>query len=392
MAPAVPKQIPSLTPLRGIAALLVVVFHLRFYIPNLNYAEYMPAFHAGYLWVDFFFILSGFVISHVYGSDLERGLRGFAYRRFMYARFCRIYPLHFVVLGAFVVFEFVQIALHSGFGLLPGFTAFRGHHAPEGLLSSLLLVNTLHVHDRLLWNFPSWSISAEWVAYLMFPLLFLALYRRAAAPSWLAFSLLLGLLNLLAMTNGGRLAIHYDYGALRCLLEFSIGILVYKAYQSDRLGGLLKSDVGFLLAIAWIAVGMTLFLPDIFVVPAFAGLVLTAARNGGLASRVLNTRPMLHLGEISYSIYMVNILTFLVVKVVWKVTRGESFGAGFNRAEAWLAWVLALGLVVAVSTLTHRFVEKPAARFLKRVAPSRLASVPARSLSSRSLEAEQLPS
>jgi peptidoglycan/LPS O-acetylase OafA/YrhL len=70
-------QIPSLTPLRGLAALFVVAFHLQFFIPNLHYEATVPAFLLGYVWVDFFFVLSGFIIAHVYGRGLEDGIRGF---------------------------------------------------------------------------------------------------------------------------------------------------------------------------------------------------------------------------------------------------------------------------------------------------------------------------
>jgi peptidoglycan/LPS O-acetylase OafA/YrhL len=263
----------------------------------------------------------------------------------------------------------VQVGLRHGLDLLPGFQAFSESHTVPGIFSALFLVEAMGVHDRLLWNFPSWSISAEFVAYLAFPVLFTALNRRSAVVSWLAFSVLLYLLNLLALGNGGRLALHYDYGAVRCLLEFSIGILVYQAYRSDRMRAWLATDAVFLVVFGLILVGMMTFVRDVLLIPAFAILVLAAARNDGAVSRVLASRPLTHLGEISYSVYMVNILLFQVVQVGWLIAAGEPFGRDFGMGQAWLAWLAAMALVITVSTWTHRAIEVPARAWLRRHRP-----------------------
>jgi peptidoglycan/LPS O-acetylase OafA/YrhL len=362
------RELPLLTPLRGVAALFVVAFHLRFYVPNLGYAYHAPLLHFGYLWVDFFFILSGFIIAHVYGAGLERGLAGFPYARFLYLRWCRIYPLHAAVMALFVVFELFCWALQAGMGVGPSFRPFTGTHTLAGIASHLLLISSLNVHDKLMWNFAAWSISAEWVAYLAFPLLAVALQRRAAAVSCLAFTVLLGLLNILALTNGGRLALHHDWGAVRCLLEFSMGILVHEAYRRCAVE-LPRTDAAFALTLAWILFAMNSFVRDIFIVPAFAALVLCAARNDGRACRVLSSRPLRHLGEISYSIYMVNILIFQVVHFAWGAAGWGRFGASFTPGQAWGAWLSAMVLVVAVSHATHRWIEKPARTWLRQWDP-----------------------
>jgi peptidoglycan/LPS O-acetylase OafA/YrhL len=375
-APADDREIASLTPLRGIAALFVVAFHLRFWIPNLRYEATAPVFLFGYLWVDFFFVLSGFIIAHVYGAAVGRGPREFPYRRFLYLRWCRIYPLHAAVLAAFVAFELVCWALHAGLGVVPRFAPFSASHAVSGLVSHLLLVSSLHVHDRLMWNFAAWSISAEWVAYLAFPLLAWALRGRTALVGWLAFSVLLLLLNLLALTNGGRLAIHHDWGAVRCLLEFSMGILVHEAYRRGRFDRVLRSDAALLATLAWILLAMSHYVRDILIVPGFAVLVLCAARNRGVAARVLATRPLRHLGDISYSIYMVNVLIFQIVHFAWQAAGWGRFGATLSLAESWAVWLAAFGVVIAVSHLTYRWIEEPARAWLRRRAP--LGALPAR--------------
>jgi peptidoglycan/LPS O-acetylase OafA/YrhL len=358
-------QIPSLTPLRGLAALFVVAFHLQFFIPNLHYEATIPAFLMGYLWVDFFFVLSGFIIAHVYGQWLEDGVRGFRYRSFLYARWTRIYPLHFTVVLAFVAFEFFQMGLHQGLGVLPGLQAFSESHAVSGVFSQLFLVNSIGLHDKLMWNFASWSISAEFFAYLAFPVLFVALSRRSAAVSWLAFSILLGLLNFLALTNGGRLALHHDFGAVRCLLEFSIGILTYQAYRSQRMRQWLASDAAFIAVLGLILVGMMTYVRDVLLIPAFAALVLTTAHNEGTIARVLANRALVHLGKISYSVYMVNILLFEIINVAAKLMTGARFGKDLGTGYSWLAWFAAMGLVVTVASWTHRHIERRAEAYLR---------------------------
>jgi peptidoglycan/LPS O-acetylase OafA/YrhL len=358
-------QIPSLTPLRGLAALFVVAFHLQFYIPNLHYEATVPAFLMGYLWVDFFFVLSGFIISHVYGQWLEDGIRGFRYKSFLYARWTRVYPLHFVVVIAFVAFEFFQMGLHQALGVLPGFQAFTGGHAASGIFSQLFLVNSIGLHDRLMWNFASWSISAEFFAYLAFPVFFFALSRRSAAVSWLAFSILLGLLNFLALTNGGRLALHHDFGAVRCLLEFSIGILTYQSYRSHHLQRWIASDAAFIAVLGAILVGMMTYVRDVLLIPAFAVLILTAARNERVIARLLATRALVHLGNISYSVYMVNILLFEIVNMSAKWMTGSRFGEEFDIGASWLAWFAAMALVIAISSWTYRYIERPAEAYLR---------------------------
>ena len=141
-APQAPAaEIPSLTPLRGVAALFVVAFHLTFYIPTLHYERTAPIFLLGYLWVDFFFVLSGFIIAHVYGVGLGRGIANFPYARFLFLRWCRIYPLHAAVMALFVAFELACWGLRAGFGVVPGFVPFNDSHALSGVASHLLLVS-----------------------------------------------------------------------------------------------------------------------------------------------------------------------------------------------------------------------------------------------------------
>src|SRR5258708_36506153 len=95
-------QLSSLTPLRGVAALWVVIFHFCWHIPTIHPERYTGAVYKGYLAVDVFFVLSGFVITHVYKDGFARRVTAWRYRNFLKARVARLYPLHLTALLLFV--------------------------------------------------------------------------------------------------------------------------------------------------------------------------------------------------------------------------------------------------------------------------------------------------
>ena len=99
------RQLPSLTPLRGVAALWVVLYHYcgtAQFFPNLDITPHSYLISKGYLAVDMFFVLSGFVMAHVYRRAFSEGV-GEHYRGFLMARIARLYPLHVFILSLFVV-------------------------------------------------------------------------------------------------------------------------------------------------------------------------------------------------------------------------------------------------------------------------------------------------
>ena len=107
------QHIPSLTPLRGIAAVLVLLFHFMRpeYLPALTGGEEARAISKGYLWVDFFFVLSGFIITHVYRGEFFDGVSRARYGRFLLTRFARVFPLHAFMLGLFVAMELARLVV-----------------------------------------------------------------------------------------------------------------------------------------------------------------------------------------------------------------------------------------------------------------------------------------
>ena len=156
--------ITTLTPLRGIAALLVLIFHsnlmvMPFHSSNVN-------FMSGWLWVDFFFVLSGFIIFYVYGESFKQSITTASYWKYIKARFARVYPLHFFTLIWCLVCAIVII--HYANGLHPFFGDMLN---PYGAIPSLLFIQSLGLYGAAPLNTPSWSLSTEWWVYMIFPLM-----------------------------------------------------------------------------------------------------------------------------------------------------------------------------------------------------------------------------
>src|SRR6516162_4403834 len=156
------QYVPALTGIRALAALLVLGMHTEQNVPS-GLDSLLPFFARGYLGVDFFFVLSGFIITHVYFARLASASRS-AVQIFLWHRFIRLYPVHITVLAGLVAI--VSVAGAAGFTL----------NNPQewqwnDLFWQLTLLHAWGVTASPGWNAPSWSISAEWFAYLLFPLL-----------------------------------------------------------------------------------------------------------------------------------------------------------------------------------------------------------------------------
>jgi peptidoglycan/LPS O-acetylase OafA/YrhL len=208
-------EIKSHTALRGIAAVLVVVLHFSQTLrPIFDIDRYTSFIAKGYLWVDFFFILSGYILCHVYATRPGESLA--ETRRFLNARFARIYPLHLATL-------LFLVALQGSIVLILG-RAFQ-----IGQWSTFWL-NLLDIHawgflSEYDWNFPSWSISAEFAAYLIFPAICLGLRRKAALTCFmLACTIVAGIAfaALIGHNNWERLVL------LKCVPMFCLGIALYQ--------------------------------------------------------------------------------------------------------------------------------------------------------------------
>lgn len=372
------NRIDRLTSVRGFAALYVLLFHCKNTLPWFTLGRLNGFASKGYLAVDFFFVLSGFILSHVYlrGFEAHRHRQG----RFLALRLGRIYPAHLATLVLAILIT-----------RLPGFEQHRWltYDLPS-LLTNLLLVHSWGFHGQLSWNYVSWSISAEWFAYLLFPVFAWASgvargrARSAcvlAAGTLLLLALVIGLLNLagtappadaaelLRRQPQSPFSVAANFGVVRVAFEFFVGVLLYRAYESwhdlaPRLTGPAVVVTALLLAatlcLNW---GHAALVQDATAVLLIGALILLLAIDRSGVSRPLDHPALVYIGEISYSLYMVHgigfLLYFAALDAGW-IVRPASAGQAYAWATALLLFSAASGM------LSYHWLETPLRDRLKR--------------------------
>ena len=351
--PESPAHLGALTGIRGIAAWMVVLYHVRKSLILLLPADAIAVFAKGYLAVDLFFMLSGFVLWYSYADRFRQHGLTFA-APFLWRRLARIWPLHLFILAVLIPFALLLRAeggnmLHYPFGELP---------------LHVLLIQNWGMTQEISWNQPAWSISTELAAYLLFPLtVCLARWERLPAPVLLGAAVLLlaGLHVLFAVNGHGTLGAAIEtLGLWRCLIEFSAGNLLCILWQRWR-GSRIAAPAAAAVALAALAAGALFALPETAFVPlAFASGLLALALGRGPLVRFLGRGGMLYLGEISYSTYLSHFLLFILYKLVF-------VDASLQLGWAGLAGFLAL--VALSSVALYHGVEKPAQRWFNRNVP-----------------------
>lgn len=377
---AEPKELRSLTGLRGVAALYVVLFHFgrqTFSSPKANFVAH------GYLAVDLFFVLSGFVMAMNYVHMFDPGWSMGAYFKFLGRRIARVYPLY---LACCVVSFALMVA-----GIFPRLV---GCH-------SLTRTFWLNVFMMQNWGLggcgsldpPGWSISAEWAAYLLFPVLLVPALLRRAWSGWM--SGLICVLTLLTLcllpdsirrsTDTGKLLDFtnqaYGLAVVRCLAEFVLGLLSYRVVDA-RFSKALGASAWFspILCCAIVAL-LTVQGTDFLVVLLFPLLIVSLASGTNWPKRILSTGPAEFLGVLSYSIYLIHRLVesvqtqALMRLVAWDVAHPHFWSD------------VTLGVVlIATSMAAHRLIEVPCRRWLRNVfEPRKHVSVPVDRITTRSM-------
>ena len=345
-------ELRALTSLRGIAAWFVVLYHIRLSVAGL--APGAVAFFAkGYLAVDFFFLLSGFVIWLSWGDRLRKeGWRGVP--AFLHKRVARVWPLHLVMLAGAVALALLLVG--------------TGHATPDDypfaqLPLHILLLQNWGFTDHLAWNDPSWSISCEFGAYLLFPLLALAIdWKRVPTAAVIGAGAALLILLHAVMAEGGTTNLGFDiarFGLRRCVLEFAsgttIGALWWRWRDTARVPGWTAAAISVVLLLLW--AGGTI--PETLAIPgAFAAGLLAFALCSGRKGNPLEAGWLHYLGEISYATYLSHFLLFVVFKL-----------ALVNDAHAIPPILIALylAMVLMASITLYHLVERPAQKWVNRL-------------------------
>lgn len=367
-------EILPLTGLRIVAALWVVVFHVggNFLSEFPGVARVLwPILHNGGLGVDLFFGLSGFVLTLNYVDKMGEKVDRAKTRMFLWARLSRVWPVYFVTLNIAALWHGGLMAIHSHDPVVVDEFSVLSY------LRQLFMVVlwTSPDFDRLTWNGPAWSVSAEWLVYCIFPVLVLLFARigRVARNRQLMVLAMLAVMPvaLFAVAGEGLYAMPYLW-LIRLLGAFVAGSLaclvvrrIPRTARTDRMG----TWWSYILMIGVVAVlylAHALDRPNavILVVFLFPPLLVALAIADGGPARLLSTRPFVTGGHFSYSVYLVHML---IIEVIWWAQSEWPSVFGGGRIAFSVLLPLIPVIVCVAGYLMWRYVEEPSRKKMRRM-------------------------
>jgi len=366
---------------RGIAAIMVSLLHFKVYNPMFDFGLVR---HAA-LFVDFFFVLSGFVLMHAYSSRIYSRSDLAA---FIVKRLARLWPNHFVVLSLFIGVQIFSFLLSKA-GLQLHQAPFTENYSFSSILTNLLLLHPLGLHSSLTWNYPSWTIAVEFWTYILFGTLLLA--WRPAFTYFAAISAIASLALLISFSPN-YLLVGNNFGLFRCILGFFIGCLTYRLH-SFFMHQVLRAATVCEVVITAFALMFVLLAGEnaaSFAAPfVFALVVLIFARGGGKVSSLLCAPGVQFFGKISFSIYIIHAFVHMVFFQILRVlsTRVDGIAVlpvtafGYDGSDQVVLMQGSFGLLCLVLYLVGvsfsawvlwRYVEVPCERKLSTLMISKL--------------------
>jgi peptidoglycan/LPS O-acetylase OafA/YrhL len=357
-------QLPALTGLRAFAAVWVVLLHYKndLFVLAPGSAVLLPFISKGYFAVDLFFVLSGFILAYTY-FEKYRGTRT-DYLEFLSHRLARIYPVQLFTLVLLLVMLLGARAIHANIS--------DSRYDPVSFIYNALLIHSWGLEDWNTWNQPSWSLSAEWFAYVsVFPLAWIVL-RRVSKPVYV-FGLLVVSIAVFVVWCQLTPPDHLARFVVRVTCEFFAGCCAYVLYTQITSGA---TDLIMNLSIV-VGGGIMWFLGaedpwlNPLMISLFVILVFGLATSKGVIARMLSGKAVVYAGEVSFSLYMIHGL----MQKVFKITLPSAhFVQASSGARLGVLLLYAVGLGVG-SVVTYTFIERPARQKLRTVlAPQRKAS------------------
>jgi peptidoglycan/LPS O-acetylase OafA/YrhL len=348
-------EIAALTGIRAFAAWWVVSFHLAQTFGTLlpGTRRYHWLVTSGDSGVDLFFVLSGFVLTINYAGKPSLLSRS-GYLRFLWLRLARIYPTHLFALAVWACFAILNTVLKHK-------TVEDGYFGVGSLAAHLLLVHGWTVPLQMSWNYPAWSISMEWIAYLCFPAIMTIVGRihsgRTAVWAIAALSLFAPLLRQAEYSHFTRIA-----------FEFCIGCLLCRLYMRG-VGTKARWD---LIAIA--SLGSVVFIADAlkaFILPVMVVIVYSVAFERGAAAAILRSRVATYWGRASYSLYMMHAACISAMHVLLPPDRFS--GAGL--AVRLLVLFAYISVIALAGSSVYHFIEEPFRNRVRAMLPAKRASL-----------------
>lgn len=378
-------EIKALTGLRIVAAVWVVLFHFRPMLSDMSpeFRENLaPVLNCGAQGVDLFFILSGFVLSWNYLDRMGRSWSTRETLHFLWLRLARVWPVYLVTMHLAALL--VILSLHIGHVPLPEANDLTA----VSYIRQVLLVQLWFepFFDGTSWDGPAWSISAEWLAYLLFGVLALVIFRmklatRARTLMWLA--VVASLPPVVMLLASGHFYTPWSW-LPRIVTQFTAGALACAAVRRLRLTDRGRHIAGYVSLLLLVAVVGVLYWFDAHPISGvvendsggvvdvlFVPLVIALAVGQGSLPRLLSTRVMVYGGQISFCLYMVHEL----VHTSWGWAVEQYKLTPWESDSPWKWNVLGLfAIAVVLSSLLYHVVEEPARRWMRRMVDVRPAA------------------
>jgi peptidoglycan/LPS O-acetylase OafA/YrhL len=358
-------EIRALTGIRGVAACMVVIYH--YFEPSMGLGSVHALIAHGYIAVDLFFILSGYVLAMTYASSFSGEFSVATYVSFLGKRLGRIYPLFFVMTVITAALLYVNAIVDRP---QPSFVEIS---------TNLFMFQAWGFANSI--DDPTWSISTEFAAYLAFPALVTLILIGRRYRCWLAIAAALATLFALTRLNpvlyprGGPLEISQGqtiFPLLRCFAGFVLGIAAFRLSKERAFRQIFDwrhtgDAVAVIVVCLWTIPGT-----DVALELAFVPLVVALASGQSWTARAMGNGVVCWLGEISYSIYLMHRpVANLIRHPLMSIMETHHIPHAFTIAGA-----VPLILIIPLSALSFYWIEKPARDLSRRLMRKR-ASIPA---------------
>ncbi len=379
-----PAEIRALSGARAIPPLILVLFHFceGHGYRGLTWFDLLAA--KGYLWVEFFFALSGFVLVYVYGGRARELWRASGYFSFLWSRLARLYPLHLfmilAILAQFVVFD--ALARAGGY-----VSIFHQPYHPiltlPTFVANLFLVQAWNLFPYLSWNGIAWFVSVEFLLCLLFPLF--VVVARGGVASGLA-ALVAGITGLVLLNLHSRwgLDLTFHNGVYRGMAAFCSGVGMGTLFASTRRANAALPDHAHsaiqmvFLVLLFLAIrfnGWSHTHRDFLTVLPMFGLIAALASDRGVMANMLKSRPTLKLGEWSYAIFIGQTfwLQFdrFAEQRLFPDPKAIVFGMPWQTLIWWLEPAFLVAVCIVWGALLTAAIERPASTALRRLYPGR---------------------
>lgn len=363
-------MINTLTGLRGYAAIMIVLFHILW-----NNREYydmgigrfilwdamkMFCFY-GWVAVDSFFVLSGFILTYKYYQTFTERLSVRVIFIFILKRFIRIYPLHLISLLLCIALSFAGL-LNDTIGNF------------DALIYHFTLTFTWWFYPQEYggtWNIPSWSLSAEWMSYFLLIPITLILRKNIII-------LILGLIVVFTIIS--------EYGVIypedpfasikRVLVGLLIGYFSFHLYNNKKIitqrmknhsDKIVFLAIGPLfLCIFYIPIDtLTIFfMPYVFLVMSLTIIFLPDCK--GIMKFMFDNKVILYLGNISYSVYIFQYPIYVFLdQYKLSLLSYMTIDGQLSQNLLWIFVICVIFIIIGFASIFHYLVEKPIMKYFK---------------------------